>query len=142
MLFVDKTEVLLRWDNVYYRKPNFHNMLTAPGRILWYVSAPDKQIIAVSCLDEVIIDTAKELFRKFKKFGILEWQDLYEMCDGDPLKELMVLKFSHTFLFQEPVSLEILRTVCEENGVGLSLQGPSTLSPQVFHELFHKGCSN
>jgi predicted transcriptional regulator len=142
MLFVDKTEVLLRWNNVYYRKPNFHNMLTAPGRILWYVSAPDKQIIAVSCFDEVVIDTAKELFRKFKKFGILEWQDLYEMCGGDPLKELMALKFSHTFLFPNPILLAVVRTVFNEDGVGLSLQGPSVLPPQVFHELFQKGYSN
>ena len=49
------------------------------GRILWYVSAPDKQVIAVSHLDEVVINTPKELFRKFKKFGILEWKDLYKM---------------------------------------------------------------
>ena len=142
MLFVDKTEVLLRWDNVYYRKPNFHNMLTAPGRILWYVSAPDQQIIAVSCLDEVVIDTTKELFRKFKKFGVLEWEDLREMCDGDPSKELMVLKFSHTFPFREPVSLEVLRTICEENGVRPSLQGPSERPPEVFHKLFQRGYLN
>ena len=137
-LFVDKSEVLLRWDNVYYRTATRHKMLTTPGRILWYVSAPKKQAIAVSCLDEVVIDTAKELFKKFKKFGVLEWEDLCEMCDGDPLKELMVLKFSHTFLFQEPVSLEILRTVCEENGVGLSLQGPSTYHHKYFTNYFKK----
>ena len=142
VLFVDKTEVLLRWDNVYYRKPNFHNMLTAPGRILWYVSAPDQQIIAVSCLDDVVIDTTKELFRKFKKFGVLEWEDLREMCDGDPSKELMVLKFSHTFPFREPVSLEVLRTICKENGVKLSLQGPSARTPEVFHKLFQRGYLN
>ena len=141
-LFVDKTEVLLRWDNVYYRKANFHKMLTAPGRILWYVTAPKKQVIAVSCLDEVMIDTAKELFRKFKKFGILEWRDLYEMCGGNPLKKLMALKFSHTFLFPDPVSLDVVRTVFNENGIGLSLPGPSALPPQAFHELFQKGYSN
>ena len=141
-LFIDNTEVLLRWDNVYYRKANFHKMLTAPGRILWYVTAPKKQVIAVSCLDEVIIDTAKELFRKFKKFGILEWRDLYEMCGGDPLQELMALKFSHTFLFPDPVSLDVVRTVFNENGIGLSLPGPSALPSQVFHELFQKGYSN
>ena len=141
-LFIDNTEVLLRWDNVYYRKANFHKMLTAPGRILWYVTAPKKQVIAVSCLDEVIIDTAKELFRKFKKFGILEWRDLYEMCGGDPLQELMALKFSHTFLFPDPVSLDVVKTVFNKNGIGLSLPGPSALPSQVFHELFQKGYSN
>ena len=141
-LFVDKPDVLLRWDKVYYRAATHHKMLTTPGRILWYVSAPDKQIIAASCLDEVVIDTAKELFRKFKKFGILEWQDLYEMCGSNLLKKLMALKFSHTFPFPEPVSLDVMRTVFKENGVGRSLQSPLALSPKVFHELFQKGYSN
>ena len=141
-LFVDKPDVLLRWDKVYYRAATHHKMLTTPGRILWYVSAPDKQIIAVSCLDEVVIDTAKELFRKFKKFGILEWQDLYEMCGGNLLKKLMALKFSHTFPFPEPVSLDVMRIVFKEYGVGRSLQSPLALSPKVFHELFQKGYSN
>ena len=100
--FVDKPDVLLRWDNVYYRAATHHKMLTTPSRILWYVSRPDRQVIAVSSLDEVVIDTAQELFRKFHDFGILEWQDLYEMCSGNPLKEFMALRFSHTFPFQHP----------------------------------------
>ena len=117
-------------------------MLKAPGRILWYVSKSKKQIIAVSCLDEVIIDTTKELFRKFRKFGVLKWRDLYEMCGRDPSKDLMVLKFSHTFLLQEPVSLDNIRTVYTENNAGLSLQGPSKVSPEIFRELFQKGYLN
>ena len=139
---VDKPDVLLRWDNVYYRAATHHKMLTTPGRILWYVSKPDKQVIAVSSLDEVIIDTAQELFRKFHEFGTLEWQDLYEMCNGNPLKEFMALRFSHTFPFPAPVSLDVMRTVFKENGVGLSLQAPSRLLPEVFRELFQRGYSH
>ena len=41
-LFGGELSVLLRWDNVYYRKKNLHNMLQAPARILWYVSKPKK----------------------------------------------------------------------------------------------------
>ena len=116
-------------------------MITAPGRILWYVSKR-KEIIAVSCLDDVVIDTTKELFKKFKKFGILQWRDLYRMCDGDPSKELMVLKFSHTFPFQKPVSLDDVRTVFAKNDAVPSLQGPSKLPPEIFCELFQKGYLN
>lgn len=141
-LFGGNPHVLLRWDNVYYRKVNRHKMIKAPGRILWYVSSPSQQIVAVSHLDEVVIDTLKELFRKFKKFGILEWNDLYKMCDHNPLKELMALRFSHTFLFREPISLEGLKSVFEANGVGLSLQAPLQLSSKVFHALFQKGYPN
>ena len=59
-------DVLLRWENVYYRSATQHKMLKPPGRILWYVSKDKQKIIAVSRLDEVVIDTPKELLRKFK----------------------------------------------------------------------------
>ena len=140
-LFGGDPNVLLRWDNVYYRSKSFHKMITAPGRILWYVSKR-KEIIAVSCLDDVVIDTTKELFKKFKKFGVLEWRDLYKMCGRDSSKELMALKFSNTFLFQEPVSLNNVRSVYAENDAGLSLQGPSKVPPEIFRELFRKGYLN
>ena len=141
-LFGGDPNILLRWDNVYYRSKNRHKMLTAPSRILWYVSGRKKEIIAVSCLDEVVIGTTKELFGKFRKFGILKWIDLYKMCDRDPSKELMVLKFSHTFLFRTPISLDNIRAVYAKNPVGLSLQGPSKVPPEIFYELFQKGYLN
>ena len=141
-LFGGDPNVLLRWNNVYYRKVSHHKMLKAPGRILWYASRSKKQIVAVSHLDEVIIDTAKELFRRFRKFGVLKWRDLYEMCDHDSSKELMVLKFSHTFLFRKSISLDNIKTVYTKNGAGLSLQGPSKIPPEIFYELFQKGYLN
>ena len=141
-LFGGDPQVLLRWNNVYYRKVNHHKMIKAPGRILWYVSKSRQEIIAVSRLDEVVIDTAKELFRKFQKFGILEWKNLYDMCDHNPSNQLMVLRCSHTFLFRKPISLDALKSVFEANSVRLSLQGPSKLPSKVFHTLFQKGYPN
>lgn len=141
-LFGGDPNVLLGWDNVYYRSKNRHKMLVAPGQILWYISGKRQEIVAVSHLDDVVIDTTKELFRRFKKFGVLEWKTLYEMCDRDPLKELMALKFSHTFLFRKPVSLDDIRIIYERNSAGLSLQGPSRVPPEIFRELFQKGYLN
>ena len=138
-LFGGKTSVLLRWDNVYYRKKTHHNVLQPPARILWYVSGNQKQIIAVSHLNEVEIGAAKTLFKKFKKFGILEWNDIYKMCAGDPSNEIMALKFSHTFPFRNPVSLDTIRMVFWDNGTGLSLQSPLKLSMTIFHKLFQLG---
>jgi GNAT superfamily N-acetyltransferase len=122
-LFGGDPNILLRWDNVYYRAKNRHRMLTSPGRILWYVSRR-KEIIAVSHLDDVIINTTKELFRQCKRLGILEWRDLYKMCHGDPSRELMVLKFSNTFLFQNSLSLEDIRDVYAKNDVKLCVLPP------------------
>lgn len=136
-LFGGDPNVLLRWDNVYYRAANRHRMLKPPARILWYVSSPKQQIIAVSNLDDVLIDTTKELFRQFRKFGILKWRDLYEMCGRDASRELMALKFSQTFLFREPISLATMREI------GISHpQAPLKISPELFHQLLQKGYPN
>ena len=96
-MFGGNSDVLMLWSNVYYRKAAHRRMLRAPGRILWYVSRNPKAIVAVSHLDKVEIDTAKELFRQFKKIGTLNSEDLYEMCGREPLRELMAIQFSHTF---------------------------------------------
>ena len=139
-LFGGNPEVLLLWINVYYRSATRHKMLKAPARILWYVSKNKHQIIAVSRLDDVVIDTPKELFRKFKKYGILEWNDLYKMCNRNPSKKLMALKFSHTFLFRKPVSLDEAKNVFKKNNKARpSLQGPSILPAKIFRELFQRG---
>ena len=138
-LFGGKTSVLLRWDHVYYRSRTHHHMLKPPARILWYESQPKKQIVAVSHLDDVEIGIPKALFKKFKKFGILKWKEIFQMCKGDPLKEIMVLKFSHTFPFKEPISLDAMRTVYKEGGVSPTLRSPSKVSTEIFQKLFRLG---
>ena len=138
-LFGGKTSVLLRWDHVYYRSKTRHHMLKSPARILWYESGVERQIVAVSHLDAVEIDTPKALFKKFKKFGILKWEDIFQMCKGDPWKEIMVLKFSHTFPFQKPISLDAIRTVYQEDGVSPPLQSPSRMPVERFQKIFRLG---
>ena len=138
-LFGGKAEVLLGWQNVYYRKKTQHRMIKPPGRILWYVSEPEKQIVAVSRLDDVAVDTPKVLFRKFQKFGILKWADLYEMCEGDVTTEIMALLFSHTFSFREPISLATMREIFSKSGVGLTLQSPRRMPANLFEEIFRHG---
>ena len=139
-MFVHNSGVLLRWDNVYYKVKSHHHMLQAPARILWYESGDTAgHIAAISCLDAVEIDTAKVLFRKFKKFGVLEWKDIFDMCKGDPFKEIMALKFSHTFLFRKPVSLDMMRNVFDEHETSLVLQAPLKLPSEIFRKLFQLG---
>ncbi len=137
-LFGADITVLLRWSNVYYRANTFHRMLRPPARLLWYVS-DQKQVIAVSRLDQVTIDTPKELWRRFKRFGVLEWNNLYEMCNRNMSTKLMALQFSHTFLFRERIPLSRIRAVYEGHGRGVNLQGPSKMSPEIFQELFQLG---
>ena len=134
-MFGGDPSVLLRWENVYYRQAaTSQKILKAPGRILWYVSRSQKQIVAVSHLDEVVVDTAKELLRRFKKFGILGWEELYRMCAGDTSMELMALRFSHTFVFRKRLPLNEVRAVYEEDGSGLTVQLPTSMPASRFSE--------
>ena len=104
-MFGGDPDVLLRWSNVYYRAATHHKMLTAPGRILWYVSGDTGEIAAVSHLDEVVLDRPKELFQRFRRYGTFEWRHLYETCGGDLSKKVMALLFSHTFALRRRVPL-------------------------------------
>ena len=138
-MFGGNQDVLLRWSNVYYRAANFHRMFKAPGRILWYVSGHPKNIVAISHLDEVVIDTPKELYRKFRKYGTLEWKSLYEMCNHDISKELMALRFSHTFPLQKVIRLKEMYAVFDEDGIAHSMQAPKRITSAIFLKLFQLG---
>lgn len=138
-MFGGDPNVLLRWDNVYYRKATLLKMLKAPGRILWYVSGDQGKIVAISRLDKVVAGSPMELLREFKPLGVLDWKDLYEMCDGDISSELMVLRFSHTFPFHKSIPLRMIQRVYKEYSVGLSLQSPSRVPMRVFNKLYTLG---
>ena len=139
-MFGGDHSVLLRWENVYYRKAaTSRKILKAPGRILWYVSTSQKQIVAVSHLDEVVVDTPKELLRKFKKFGVLGWEELYEMCAGDTSMTLMALRFSHTFVFRRRIPLNKVQAVYREDESGLTVQSPTSMPASRFQKLFKLG---
>lgn len=140
-LFGGETDVLFRWENVYYRQRNQQEMLRPPARILWYVSG-EGQIVSVSCLDDVVIDTPTILFKRFSKLGILKRKDLYEMSEGDVSREIMALKFSRTFPFRNPISYNAMKDVFKNAGVGLSVQAPLKIPEKIFHELFRLGYPN
>lgn len=133
--------VLLRWENVYYKTKSHHCMLQPPARILWYQSGKEGAVTAVSHLDEVKIDVPKILFQQFKKFGVLEWKEIWEMCKNKTSTEIMALKFSNTFVFPRRASLTDLRKIFDEDGVGLSLQGPLKILHTTFQKIFKLGYS-
>lgn len=138
-LFGGDPSVLLRWDNVYYRKNSHHKMLQAPGRILWYVSGSVGAIVAISHLDEIDIGLPKELFRKHRKFGILEWRDLYSMCGKNIDQKIMAIRFSRTFLFKDPIQLNAIRTILSQDGIGATFQSPLCIPFQTFKKVHQIG---
>ena len=141
-LFGGHTDVLLRWDNVYYRSKTCHRMLAAPARILWYVSGEEGRIKAISHLDQVEVGPPKKLYRKFKHHGIFEWKEIFELCHQDPSTEIMAMRFSHTFLFPSPILLDEVTDTFKKNGLKLSLRAPVNVPAEIFRELFRLGFHN
>ena len=136
-LFGGQSAVLMSWENAYYRRKSHHKMLRAPARLLWYESGKEGAITALSQLDSVDIAPPKDLFRKYRKLGTLEWGDIYSMCKQDTSTEIMALKFSHTFEFSERVSLKTLRELSGQKR--FSVQSPSAINHPLFLKIVEAG---
>jgi len=141
-LFGADEKVLLRWENVYFRKKSQHRMIRAPAWILWYESN-GQGIIAVSHLDGVEVGQPKDVFRNNRSLGTLGWREIREMCGGgrvQGVQDVMALQFSHTHLFRSPVSFAALRSVYRSyNLKNPVVQSPSRVSRAAFLDIFRLG---
>lgn len=136
-LFGFRQQPLMRWENVYYRAKTHHKMLQAPGWLLWYVSGERQEIVGLSRLDAVEVGEPKEMLRRFRKLGVLDWEDLMPLCRGDVSTEIMCLKFSHTFRFTQAISLAQLREM--EGRRRVALQSPRRVGNELYSMIFNAG---
>ena len=140
-LFESKNELLLNRENVYYRSSSRN--LSAPARILWYISknpiTKEKgHIKAVSYIDEIFIDDAKKLFKQFEQLGIYTWKDIQKTIDKSG--KIMAFVFSDTELFKRPVDLKfikvLLKTKEEKKFMPLS---PTKIKTETYLAIYKKG---
>ena len=140
-LFGGKSDVLMRWENVYFRKKTHHVVLRPPARIVWYESGNVQAITANSQLISMDTGTAKSLYAKRRRYGTLECSDISAMCAGDVNRELMTLTFSHTFPFRYPISLNSLKRI--ERRPTVPLQSPRVIPYGEFLTIMkfgYRGC--
>ena len=146
-LFAPRSELALRNEQVYYRRLKNDGGLNSPGRILWYVSEGktkkhyplSKAIRACSIIDEVIIDKPKQLFAKFKRLGIYQWENVYALAKNNVENQIMALRFSSTELFDNPVGFSDLREICKNQNCRINVISPYQVSPEVFTAIYNKG---
>ncbi len=145
-LFGAKASLAWNRENVYYRSI-MPIMEECPARILWYSSASDKflrtrtsSIVATSYLDEVHIGSAKDLFRKFKHYGIYEWSHILDLAKGDPSSEIKALKFSDTEVFDKPIPLKVIHEILRVNGQSKNtFASPVKISVAAFLNIYSIG---
>lgn len=139
VLFGDSPHLLMGWTNVYYRTASRQQMLRPPAKVLWYVSSPQREIMAVSDLQEVVLDTPRELLRRFSRYGTLDWDDLFRMARGDTQAKLMALIFTGTFELNRRVPLSDVWKVFDSHNLGRSVQSPRSLPFAAFREFLRLG---
>jgi hypothetical protein len=126
-------------EAVYYRAKQ-KSGLKFPGRILWYVSQGDEKtgsmsVKACSCLDEIIVGKPKDLYQQFRRLGIYEWRNVWELAHKNLDEKIMAIRFSDTERFHVPVSLQEL----ERLGVASPIQSPRPIAPEVFAKIYAMG---
>lgn len=138
-LFGAKRHLALSREGVYYRSSRESEEITAPGRILWYVSKRPKSIRACSRLEEVVVAPPKDLYRRYRRLGVYEWEHVYETADNDVSNEIMALKFSDTEHFDNPIKWDEMQSVLEGEGINTRLMTPERIPPNVFDQFYATG---
>lgn len=143
-LFGAKIDLALNREGVYYRSNMNSSGISAPARILWYVSenkVPGKKyhgigsIKAHSRLEEVIIDSPKPLFNQFRRLGIYDWKDVFLKANKDHDTKLMALRFSKTELLKEPLSRQKAQELLRSHGIKTQFLNPCRIPSDLFFNL-------
>lgn len=125
-------------ENVYYRSSQRFNMLSG-ARILWYVSSHGanrvSEIRACSRLISSETDTAKKLFKKYKRLGVYEWSNLMEITENDPSGEVMAMRFYQTEYFKNPIELKAFQNY----GIKGQPFGPKNITNEQFINIYTEG---
>jgi len=142
-LFGARDDLALNREAVYYRSPN-RPAPSAPGRVLWYVTDDDstqgtKAVRSCSALDEVLVGPGKAVFRQLRRFGVYAWRDVKPLMDRSDNGDIMAMRFSSSEMLAQPVEVDALRAILEEQGRGLMTAGPMEIDDAVFAAVYAAG---
>jgi predicted nucleic acid-binding protein/GNAT superfamily N-acetyltransferase len=142
-LYGGRDDLLLRNENVYYRSARSGGGILSPARVLWYVKQDKNnpmtsmQVRACSLLDEVIISRAKDLYSRFERLGIYAWKDVLRTAGQNANNKIMALRFSNTVILPQPINLQTLRNIMEEEGDKKPLlQSPQRINNRTFARIY------
>lgn len=140
LLFGLREDLHLGVEGAYYRSAT-NNNLTVPGRILWYVSQGDglgsMTIKACSQLEEVVVGKPKDLFRRFQRLGVYQWQDVFAAANNNVANDLAAFRFRMTERFVKPVGMDTLEAL----GIRAPFMSPRQISDAQFTTIYKHGCA-
>ena len=134
----DKTEPALSVENVYFKSCR-HSVPAGRARILWYVSQSDYMgtgmVRACSYLDKVEKGKKKDLYKKYRRLGVLTWEELMEI--GGESDTISAYVFSYTELFDKPVHLDDVRKYI--NNKSASFQSFKKIDEDAYIKIYKAG---
>jgi len=138
--FGAKIDLGLNREGVYYRAKANSSGLSAPARILWYVSQNNRHpesgcVRAHSRLDEVLLGTPKLLYRKFQRLGIYNWKDVFAKANNNLDNPIMALRFCKTEMLDNPYPWNKVTQLLAEAGIKTQLQSPSRIPANIFFSI-------
>jgi hypothetical protein len=86
----------------------------------------------------VSIGRPKEMYRKFRRFGVYEWRHVVETAKGLD-GQVMAVEFTDTELFQNTVEWHKIQAVLRAHGKNSTFPSPYAISEEVFFELYRHG---
>ena len=146
-LFGARPDLVLRWENAYYRSPRSLGDISAPFRILWYVSQDSRyigtrQVRAYSVASSTEVLSARVAYNRYKRLGVFDRQQVLRIAGGDPDGSVMVIPFSDTEIFKNPIDGDRFRELLESSDQKRpSLRGPQRISEEAFAEIYSEGQS-
>ena len=144
-LFGARSDLVLNGENAYYRSPRSLGSITAPFRILWYVSQDSRyvgtrQIRAYSVASGVEVLPARVAYNRYKRLGVYDRQQVVRVAGGDPGGPVMVIPFCDTEIFKNPIDGdrfgELLESLDQRKPL---LRGPQQISGKAFAEIYSEG---
>jgi hypothetical protein len=121
-------------EHVYYSSRR--GPLSAPARVLWYVSGKtDPSVIASSTLLEVRVDAPWRLHRRFARLGVWDLQDIERVASRG---SAAAFRFADTELFSNPVGLDRLRALAPKRQP-LVLRSALVLDDDWFEAIYREG---
>lgn len=136
--------LILRVENVYYRAPR-PAVLTAPGRVLWYVSQSrgtpgTGELRGYSALEEVSCGDPSSLFKRFRRLGVLNWNDVQTIGRRSATGNIQAFRFSNSEALPCTIAWPTLQETLKQNeGRRHQIQSPVRVSTRTFDKLYGLG---
>jgi predicted nucleic acid-binding protein/ribosomal protein S18 acetylase RimI-like enzyme len=139
LLFGLRDDLHLGVEGVYYCSPN-HTYLSAPARILWYVSQGRTKsgsmcIKACSRLDAIEVGDAEEVYRRNRRLGVFARRDILASIKGKSDRRRMALRFSMTERFDKAITVAALKRF----GLKPPFMSPRRITAEQFASIYSMG---